>query len=130
MNGTARSTCFEECRESSYLFGMLIGRVTAVSWIQVSDGGRVKQPTSHCSLECSNMDALVVDCTWWDLEVLAFEILSNCVLPMLTALAAVDSRCQNLVLTFLQRRVRNIVNPFIKGIGERTSSHLQTEAKL
>jgi hypothetical protein len=86
--------------------------------------------TSHRSLDCSNMDALMVDCTWWDLEVLAVEILSNCVLPTLTALAAVDSRCRNLVLTFLQCRVRNIVNPFIEGIGERTSSRLQTEAKL
>lgn len=77
--------------------------------------------TSHCSFDCSNMNALVVGYTWWDLEMLTFEILSNCVLPSLMALAAVNGRCWNLVLTYLQCHVSNIVSPFIEGIGEQSS---------
>jgi hypothetical protein len=85
---------------------------------------------SHHSFDCSNMDAHVVLYTQWDLEVLTFEILLNCVLPSLVALAAVDSYSWKLVLTYLQHRVNNIVSPFIEGIGEQLSYNIQAETQL
>ena len=86
--------------------------------------------TSHSLFDCSNMDACVILYTWWDLEVLTFEILSNWVLPLLTALAVVNGHCQKLVLMYLQCCISNIVSPFIEGIGEQLSWYIQVETQL
>lgn len=82
--------------------------------IKMSD--RAKQEVQLFA-DIRNMDAHIGGCTWWDLEVLAFDILSNCALPSLLVLAAVDGHCQKLVLRYLQRRVFSIVRPFVEGKG-------------
>jgi hypothetical protein len=64
------------------------------------------------------MDAPTGDRTLWDIEELALEILANCMLPSLTALAAVDSHWRKLVLAHLQHWVHNIISPFIEEVGE------------